>query len=54
MMQAILGQLLAMLSHHNKVLIFCFDLHAQTTPTPTKNITDFLRRLSRRVIGTMN
>lgn len=50
MMQAILGQLFAMLSHHNKVLIFRFDLHCPDHTSTNKNITDFLRRLSRRVI----
>ncbi len=50
MMQAILGQLFAMLSHHNKVLIFRFDLHCPDHTDTNKNITDFLRRLSRRVI----
>ena len=50
MMQAILRQLFAMLSHHNKVLVFRFDLHCPDHTNTNKNITDFLRRLSRRVI----
>lgn len=49
-MQAILGQLFAMLSHHNKVIVFRFDLHCPDHTATNKNITDFLRRLSRRVV----
>lgn len=49
-MQAILGQLFAVLSHHNKALVFRFDLHCPDHTATNKNITDFLRRLSRRVM----
>lgn len=49
LMQAILGQFFAMLSHHNKVLVLRFDLHQPDYTDTNKSITDFLRRLSRRV-----
>lgn len=47
---ATLGQLFAMLSHHNKVLVFRFDLHCPEHTSTNKNITDFVRRLSRQVM----
>jgi hypothetical protein len=49
-MQAIMGQLFAMLSHHNKLLVFRFDLHRPDYSENNKCITDFLRRTSRRII----
>ncbi|MDZ7923045.1 MAG: inovirus-type Gp2 protein [Marinagarivorans sp.] len=49
MMRAILGQLFAMLSHHNKVLVFRFDLSTPNYTNTNKEITDFLRRLSGRI-----
>jgi hypothetical protein len=48
-MRAILGQLFAMLSHHNKVIVFRFDLASPDYTDTNKNITDFLRRLSGRI-----
>lgn len=49
LMRTILEQLFAMLSHHNKVLVFRFDLHRPDYTETNKSITDFLRRLSRRI-----
>ncbi len=43
-------QLFAMLSHHNKVLVFRFDLHCPEHTDTNKTITDFIRRLSRQVM----
>lgn len=48
-MKVILGQLFAMLSHHNKLMVFRFDLHCCEYTETNKNISDFLRRLSRHL-----
>lgn len=50
LMRAILEQLFAMLSHHNKVLVFRFDLHRPDYTQTNKSVTDFLRRVSRRIV----
>lgn len=45
-LNAILSQIFAMLSHHNKIFIFRFDLHMSGYTADNKPITDFIRQLS--------
>jgi len=47
MMKSILGQLFSMLSHHNKLIIFRFDLRRSEHSISNKDISNFLRNLTR-------
>lgn len=45
MLKKLIGQINAMLSHHNKIHIVVFDLHVDTYTPDNKCVTDFNRRL---------
>ena len=48
-LRGLLGQLVAMLSHHRKVFVFRFDLSSPTYTPTNKIISDFNRRLKKRI-----
>jgi hypothetical protein len=45
MLKQMIGQVLAMLSHHNKVFLLRFDLHQNESPLNNRRISIFIRRL---------
>ena len=48
-LKALLDQLTAMLDHHRKVFIYRFDLHVPEYTAHNTQITDFNRRLFKRI-----
>ena len=49
MVKQMIGQVLAMLSHHHKVFLLRFDLHQQENPLNNKRISVFIRQLFGRI-----
>lgn len=49
MLKQMIGQVLAMLSHHHKVFLLRFDLHQHENPLNNKRISNFIRQLFGRI-----
>lgn len=49
MVKQMIGQVVAMLSHHHKLFLLRFDLHQQENPLNNRRISIFIRHLSGRI-----